>query len=105
LPLTILVVNNNGGGIFHFLAISGEADVFEQHIATPHGLDFERAAALYGLEYERPRTVDDLGDALKRSISKEAATIIEVRTERADNLEIHRRLADAGMAALQRRVS
>ena len=49
LDLTIVVVNNDGGGIFHFLPVSGESDAFEEHVATPHGLDFAKAAALYGL--------------------------------------------------------
>jgi 2-succinyl-5-enolpyruvyl-6-hydroxy-3-cyclohexene-1-carboxylate synthase len=102
LPLTIVVINNDGGGIFHFLAISDESDAFERHVATPHGLQFERAAGLYGLGYERPRTADDLGDAIQRSIAGGTATLIEVRTEREANLAFHRRLADAGLAALAR---
>ena len=49
LALTIVLLNNDGGGIFHFLPVAGETDAFEEHVATPHGLDFARAAALYGL--------------------------------------------------------
>ena len=41
-------VNNDGGGIFDFLPVSREGDEFVQHIATPHGLDFAHAAALFG---------------------------------------------------------
>ncbi len=60
LDLTIVVVNNDGGGIFHFLPVSGEGDAFEEHIATPHGLDFAKAAALYGLDHTRADTTDEL---------------------------------------------
>ena len=63
LPLTIVLLNNDGGGIFHFLPVAGETDAFEEHVATPHGLDFARAAALYGCEYRRP---DDAGRAPRR---------------------------------------
>ena len=42
LSLTIVLLNNDGGGIFHFLAVAGETDAFEEHVATPHGLDFAR---------------------------------------------------------------
>ena len=42
LELTIVLLNNDGGGIFHFLPVSGESDAFEEHVATPHGLDFAR---------------------------------------------------------------
>ena len=55
LALTIVLLNNDGGGIFEFLPISGEGDVFEEHVATPHGLDFAHAAALYGLRHTSRR--------------------------------------------------
>ena len=41
----IVLLNNDGGGIFHFLPVAGETDAFEEHVATPHGLDFSLAAA------------------------------------------------------------
>jgi 2-succinyl-5-enolpyruvyl-6-hydroxy-3-cyclohexene-1-carboxylate synthase len=95
LDLTIVVLNNDGGGIFHFLPVSGESDVFEEHVATPHGLDFAKAAALYGLPHTRARTAAELTDAITRP------GIVEVRTDRAENLALHRRLADAGLAAIR----
>ncbi|MGO9960977.1 MAG: 2-succinyl-5-enolpyruvyl-6-hydroxy-3-cyclohexene-1-carboxylic-acid synthase [Solirubrobacteraceae bacterium] len=106
LKLTIVVLNNDGGGIFHFLAVSGQSDAFEEHIATPHGLDFERAAALYGIPYQRAQTADDVRRALAPTGADGAGAgalpggLIEVRTDRVRNLEEHRRLADAGLAAL-----
>ena len=101
LPLTIVLLNNDGGGIFHFLPVAGETDAFEQHVATPHGLHFERAAELYHCGYERPGTVGDLRTAVERSLGSPRATIIEVRTDREHNLALHRRLADAVAAALR----
>ena len=95
LDLTIVVLNNDGGGIFHFLPVSGETDAFEEHVATPHGLDFARAAALYGLAHTRAGTAAELAGALARP------GIVEVRTDRAENLALHRRLADAGLAAVR----
>jgi 2-succinyl-5-enolpyruvyl-6-hydroxy-3-cyclohexene-1-carboxylate synthase len=94
LELTIVVV-------FHFLPISDGGDVFAKHIATPHGLAFEHAAALYGLGYERPRTRRQLHETLTRSVGSGQTTIIEVRTDRGANLALHRRLADAGLAAIR----
>jgi 2-succinyl-5-enolpyruvyl-6-hydroxy-3-cyclohexene-1-carboxylate synthase len=102
LPLTIVLLNNDGGGIFHFLPVAGEADAFEEHVATPHGLDFAHAAALYGCGFERPGTVDELKSAVLRSIAGGASTIIEVRTDRVENLALHRRAAAAALAALAR---
>jgi 2-succinyl-5-enolpyruvyl-6-hydroxy-3-cyclohexene-1-carboxylate synthase len=95
LDLTVVVLNNDGGGIFHFLPVSGETDAFEEHVATPHGLDFAKAAALYGLTHTRARTAGELGDALTRP------GLVEIRTDRTENLALHRRLADAGLAAVR----
>ena len=95
LDLTVVVLNNDGGGIFHFLPVSGETDAFEEHVATPHGLDFAKAAALYGLEHTRARTPAELADAIA------GPGLVEVRTDRGENLALHRRLADAGLDAVR----
>jgi 2-succinyl-5-enolpyruvyl-6-hydroxy-3-cyclohexene-1-carboxylate synthase len=103
LHMTIVLLNNDGGGIFHFLPVAGETDAFEEHVATPHGLDFAHAAALYGLGYTRATTTQQLKDAIDRSINAPttASEIIEVRTDRAENLALHRRLAAAATDVLK----
>ncbi len=94
-PLTIVLLNNDGGGIFHFLPVASQQDAFESHIATPHELDFERAAGLYGCRYEAPLDVPGLRAGLDRAIESGRVTILEVRTDREANLGLHRRIADA----------
>jgi 2-succinyl-5-enolpyruvyl-6-hydroxy-3-cyclohexene-1-carboxylate synthase len=80
-----------------------QADAFEHHIATPHGLDFGHAAALYGCGYEVADTVTDFQAAVERSLRAEGpTTIIELGTDRARNLELHRRVAAAVREALVR---
>jgi 2-succinyl-5-enolpyruvyl-6-hydroxy-3-cyclohexene-1-carboxylate synthase len=100
LELTIVALNNDGGGIFNFLPISDDGEAFTTHIATPHGLGFEHAAALYGLDYAQPATTGQLQAALRTSIGSGRTTIIEIRTDRVQNLALHRRLADRGLAAI-----
>jgi 2-succinyl-5-enolpyruvyl-6-hydroxy-3-cyclohexene-1-carboxylate synthase len=100
LSLTIMLLNNNGGGIFHFLPVAGQTDAFERHIATPHGLDFAHAAALYGCGYERPETIVELGRAVDRSVHSSGTTIIEITTSRAENLARHREISSAALAAI-----
>jgi 2-succinyl-5-enolpyruvyl-6-hydroxy-3-cyclohexene-1-carboxylate synthase len=95
LSLTIVLLNNDGGGIFEFLPVAGERDAFEEHIATPHGLDFAHAAALYGCAHELVPSVAALRDALDRAVGEPGTTILEVRTERAANLALHRAIAAA----------
>jgi 2-succinyl-5-enolpyruvyl-6-hydroxy-3-cyclohexene-1-carboxylate synthase len=100
LAITIVLLNNDGGGIFHFLPVVGEGDAFEEHVATPHGLDFAHAAALYGCRHERPGTLEQLRMSVDTALAGQATTIIEVRTDRRQNLALHRRVAEAVAAAL-----
>jgi 2-succinyl-5-enolpyruvyl-6-hydroxy-3-cyclohexene-1-carboxylate synthase len=102
LKLTIVLLNNDGGGIFHFLPLAGEDDVFEEHVATPTGLDFSRAAALFGCEHRPVADADDFGAALDQALGSEATTILEVRTDRVENLALHRAVSVAVASALAR---
>jgi 2-succinyl-5-enolpyruvyl-6-hydroxy-3-cyclohexene-1-carboxylate synthase len=102
LSLTIVLLNNDGGGIFHFLPIAGQTDAFEEHVATPHGLRFEDAAQLYGCGYQQPETIAELRAAVLGSArSADATTIIEVRTDRAANRAVHRSVEERVRTALQ----
>ncbi len=94
LNVTIVVLNNDGGGIFHFLPVATQTDAFEEHVATPHGIDFAQVAALYGLVYERPISPADLRAAVEISIDEAKASLIEVRTDREENLALHRHIAE-----------
>jgi 2-succinyl-5-enolpyruvyl-6-hydroxy-3-cyclohexene-1-carboxylate synthase len=88
LSLTIVLINNGGAAIFDYLPIAREGDVYEQHVATPTGIDFERAATLYGLRHERPQTLE----ALRALLAEPAReTVIEVRTDRSAGVALHRR--------------
>jgi 2-succinyl-5-enolpyruvyl-6-hydroxy-3-cyclohexene-1-carboxylate synthase len=98
LPLTIVLLNNDGGGIFEFLPVAGQSDAFEEHVATPHGLDFATAAELYGCGYERPADARELEEAVDRAIRHAGTTVIQIRTRRAENLALHRRIAAAVLA-------
>jgi 2-succinyl-5-enolpyruvyl-6-hydroxy-3-cyclohexene-1-carboxylate synthase len=102
IPLSIVLLNNDGGGIFHFLPVATQAEVFEEHVATPHGLDFAHAAALYGCRYLRASSAEELEAALRPASADPSTIIIEVRTNREENLALHRRLAEA---ALNRRAA
>jgi 2-succinyl-5-enolpyruvyl-6-hydroxy-3-cyclohexene-1-carboxylate synthase len=103
LSITIVLLNNDGGGIFHFLPVSAETDAFEEHVATPHGLEFAHAAALYGLGYERAESAAELRAMLRRSLAGTGTNVIEVRTDRRQNLALHRRVAEAALAKLTER--
>ena len=92
IPLTIVLVDNAGGGIFDFLPVATQRDAYEEHVATPTGLDAERIAALFDLTYE---LVDDL-----EAIREAPGTLLHVRTDRAENVALHRRVWDDVSARL-----
>jgi 2-succinyl-5-enolpyruvyl-6-hydroxy-3-cyclohexene-1-carboxylate synthase len=105
LKLTIVLLDNSGGGIFDFLpvaenALAREHDIYTRHIATPTGLDFADAAKLYGLGHERAEDVPGFRAALERGLDSERSCIVEVRSERAANVQLHRRVWQAVSAAL-----
>ena len=89
---TIVIVNNDGGGIFSFLPTSRHESVFERFFGTPHGIDVERAAGLYGIPYVRPRTDAELSDRVATSLQSGDTTIVEIRSDRTENVARHRRL-------------
>ena len=99
LKLVIVLIDNDGGGIFHFLPAASQGADFVEHIATPHGLDFAHAAALYGLAYERAADVDTFRAALHRAVTADHSTIICVRTDREANVDLHRRVWESVRAA------
>jgi 2-succinyl-5-enolpyruvyl-6-hydroxy-3-cyclohexene-1-carboxylate synthase len=120
LKLTIVLLDNGGGGIFDFLPVAGNAlaraeepeasgvvgsteepDIFTHHIATPTGLDFADAAKLYGLEHERAENVRSFRAALERALASERSAIVEVRGDRSENVELHGRVWRAVSAALR----
>ena len=100
LKLTIVLINNDGGGIFNFLAIADHAAVFDQHVATPHGLEFSHAAALYGFEHVAATDVGGFMAALDSALVSDTSTIIEVRTDRVANRRLHADIAAAAEAAV-----
>lgn len=89
-PLRVVVVNNRGGGIFSFLPVAGHAEVFEPFFGTPHDVDVVALARAWGAAASR---VDDVADLRTRlGTPPERPEVLEVRTDRADNLELHRAL-------------
>jgi 2-succinyl-5-enolpyruvyl-6-hydroxy-3-cyclohexene-1-carboxylate synthase len=97
-PIVVVVVNNNGGGIFHFLPIAAQTEHFERFFATPHGFDFSRAADMFRLGYLHPTTLQEFGDAYRAALAQDQPTVIEVSTDRDENMRIHQQLLSALMA-------
>jgi 2-succinyl-5-enolpyruvyl-6-hydroxy-3-cyclohexene-1-carboxylate synthase len=86
-PITIVLLNNDGGGIFHRLPISQHDPEFTDYFVTAHGLDYSHSAKLYGLEYIRAGNRDEFRQAFTESVTNRTSMIIEVRTDAQEDLK------------------
>ena len=100
LDVTFVVVDNDGGGIFSFLPQAGFPGSFERVFGTPHGRDLARLAALHDLTYVEVSRAEDLTPAVDAAIAAGGIQIVHVRTDRASNVALHRRMTEAVHAAL-----
>ena len=95
IPVTIVLLNNNGGGIFHRLPIKQFEPEFTDLFVMPHGLEFEHAARMYGLEYVRADDRDSFRQAFSESVKGRLSRIIEVRTDAEHDLQRRQEIMDA----------
>jgi 2-succinyl-5-enolpyruvyl-6-hydroxy-3-cyclohexene-1-carboxylate synthase len=98
--LTVVVVDNDGGGIFSFLPQAAQLPParFERFWGTPHGVDVAGVAAAYGVPVERVATPDALRDRV--GDPHPGVSVLVVHTDRADNVAVHARLNAAVAAAV-----
>lgn len=104
--LTILLVANDGGGIFSFLpqATAARPDVglperFEQLLGTPHDTDLPAVARALGADV-RELGPGGIGSAVAASFERPGIKVLHLRTDRTRNVELHRRVLDAAIEAI-----
>ncbi|MEA2058797.1 MAG: thiamine pyrophosphate-dependent enzyme, partial [Actinomycetota bacterium] len=100
IPVTMVVLNNDGGGIFHFLAQASDVDpeLFEQVFGTPHGLSLARVSEAFGVPARRIETESELRDAVRSPGA--GPLLVEVHTDRRENVAVHDRLHAAVARAM-----
>ncbi len=92
--VTIVVMNNDGGGIFSYLSQSTVEEHYEELFGTPSGLQFADLAKMYNAQYAAVHTKEELSQVLDAP-KKKPLRIIEVITNRPDNVQSHRKLWDS----------
>jgi len=97
IDLTVVCVDNGGGGIFDFLPVAGAADsqLYSEHVATPAELNLRTVAALAGVEHRAAASAAEVRDAIAAGPG-----LIEVRTDRSLNVRVHREIFARAHAAL-----
>ncbi len=109
--LVLVVIHNDGGGIFHMLPVREREEAFLPYVVMPHGLDFRHAADLYGLPYRRlgperppadggrPDLLAELRAALGEELAAGGTRILEVSSDRERNRRRHEEVRAAALAA------
>ena len=100
--ICVIVVNNDGGGIFSTLEPASYPAVFERVFGTPHGTDLEQLAGAFGIPYVRADAPDDLAKALTQAVPGAGVRIVEARTDRAAGAALRVRIREAAVRAVSR---
>jgi len=101
-PLVIVVLNNDGGGIFRYLPIAKHGDIFEACFTTPHGLSFAPIARSFGLAVESPKTRAAMTKSIGKALKRGGTTVVEVACAREASEACRARVAKAAVEALAR---
>ncbi|MBB6445812.1 2-succinyl-5-enolpyruvyl-6-hydroxy-3-cyclohexene-1-carboxylic-acid synthase [Bacillus benzoevorans] len=92
LNITILLINNNGGGIFSFLPQSNHPKHFELLFGTPLDLDFSQAVQMYGGEFTSITDWEHFRTAVMQDREKKGLRVLQIVTDRNENVKEHREL-------------
>jgi len=90
LPLQVILINNNGGGIFELLPIADYREIFREYFLTPHNLEFKQFVAGYGGEYYAIKSWDELRSKLKNPPSRSLLNVFEVKTDPVESTNIRK---------------
>ena len=91
-PLIIILINNHGGGIFHFLPISAHKEVFDPYFTTPHEWHFQEVARQFDIPYQRIRSKREFLQRLHHTYRHPHTVIFEIETTGEQTYRIHQQL-------------
>ncbi|MCJ7842707.1 2-succinyl-5-enolpyruvyl-6-hydroxy-3-cyclohexene-1-carboxylic-acid synthase [Lederbergia sp. NSJ-179] len=94
LNITIIILNNDGGGIFSYLPQAESKQHFEVLFGTPIGLNYEHAVQLYQGQYTKITDWEKFSMVIEEAASYEGLNVIEIPTDRSKNLASHRKMWD-----------
>lgn len=94
--MQIVVLNNNGGGIFSRLDAAQivQKETFKKYFTAPHNLDFSNIAEMFSIDYCTPKTNCEFEREYCKAQRKKKSTIIEIQTKSEENLQVENRLAN-----------
>jgi 2-succinyl-5-enolpyruvyl-6-hydroxy-3-cyclohexene-1-carboxylate synthase len=90
IPLIIILINNNGGGIFNSLPVSQYPDFLKEYFTTPHNLNFEKLTKAFGINYSKVMKWSDFKDSMQRAVIKKETCVIEIQTDAIRSLDLRK---------------
>ncbi|CAJ1424556.1 unnamed protein product [Effrenium voratum] len=104
LPLTVVLINNGGGGIFSFLPIAKHQDVMNPFFNEPHSVDFESACSAFGVPHVLCRSMVDFEAAFMTAQSQGSGCVIEVQPSLnfEENVALHKRVGQEVACAVRK---
>jgi 2-succinyl-5-enolpyruvyl-6-hydroxy-3-cyclohexene-1-carboxylate synthase len=104
LNLTIVVFNNDGGGIFSYLPVAdrAEPEIFETHFRTPHGADLGGIVSGFGAEFARVSSWEHFRASFKSALATPGVSVVEIPVERDRSVAHHREIDSRVCEALAR---
>jgi 2-succinyl-5-enolpyruvyl-6-hydroxy-3-cyclohexene-1-carboxylate synthase len=103
IPLTIILINNNGGGIFNALPVSAYKKIFNKFFITPHNLEFSHLIRSFGCDYKLIKGENDLKEELSILNKSSSASVLEIKTNAEESFKVRNlfhRKADAELSRI-----
>ncbi|MBK7104368.1 MAG: 2-succinyl-5-enolpyruvyl-6-hydroxy-3-cyclohexene-1-carboxylic-acid synthase [Ignavibacteriae bacterium] len=91
IPLIIILVNNNGGGIFSMLPIANTKNHFDEYFNTPLNLNFSKIVKSFGGNYSNLKSYIGFHKNLAAAISSKIFTVIELKTDTKKSVELRKK--------------
>ncbi len=91
IPLVVVLINNNGGGIFEILPISKYGKVFKDYFIAPHNLEFEYFVNGYGGSFKKIKSWDQFSTSFKAALKAKKLSVLEIKTNAPKSLATRRK--------------
>jgi len=89
--LTVILINNNGGGIFESLPVSKERSILIEYFLTPHNLNLKDIITSFGVEYKLIKSWAQLNNSINDSVRKNKLNVLEIKTDAGKSLQLRNR--------------
>lgn len=88
-PLKLILLHNDGGGVFHFLPVASHTDHFERLVAMPHGIAMSQLASAHGIRHSRAQSMREFTMEFEACLHRPGPEVLELHTDRTLNHERH----------------